>query len=765
MPRLRPRLWTVGALVVLLASSCTSWFPYPQADAPRRSDTAPSSSGPAGVPAPPEWRRIDHPSLDATQTNFFVHGLAPGDATHAWFASGFLVSPSGRRKPVIWTSSDGHAWEREPVQPVSAGDRLFGVARYGQTAVAIGLTEGKGASQASVVWKRDSTGMWRPMAGTEGQFGSFPDGGLEGVVSTPDGLLAFGAHPDGRGTADGVGVWHSKDGVDWKPELGLVEQHGHDEMARAWGAAVHGAVTVVVGESFYVAAGLNQMEPARLNADGAIWTETGGTWNPIDVEAAGLGGDGFQQVMDVAWYRGGFLAVGRRQAGQSAPSRPAAWTSPDGLTWRPIEVAAFDVPSVSGAALSTVEVVDDDILVAGEADLVPLLWRSEDGFSWRREPLPQELAFVNDVQLPIRLEASGNHLLMSVNGANQAHLWKQVGGRWMNVATHPAFPPPGVTLEVTAITHGDEGYVAVGNAKVNGRSVNGQVWGSPDGQVWTPIPEPFTAAHLATVAWSPRGYVAAGAVWDGSVVRAATWQSPDGRTWRQSFVTSTPQSGAAVGVVSKPAGSLLLMNADTELGTRVSAWFSQDDRHWSYLSQVGELGEFGVGLCASTAKAIAVGGRFGANLGDTLAWRLRKDSVWTETLQGVPGEPRACATSDRADVVLLNTNIAGAQLWYRKPGNDWRQATTYSSEQFRVLGLTAYRAGFLAVGSVTRAGNEDFQLWASVDGSSWIPVPDVAPSLSEPGLQRGMVIASGGEAAVAGGYFATGASLWVGPAP
>jgi hypothetical protein len=598
----------------------------------------------------------------------------------------------------------------------------------------------------------------------EGEFGSFPDGGLEGVVSTPGGFLAYGGHPWLPTASGSVGVWRSADGVRWKPEMALVRMHDSTRIARAWGAAVHGGTTVVVGERFEVDQTIDDTS-TRSQADGAIWTERSDRWMSVRPGSAGLGGDGFQQVADVAWFRGQFVAAGRRQHGPDAAPRPALWVSPDGLRWRPLESPAFDLPVSSGGALLEVEVFGERLLVAGELDSVPFLWNSETGGKWRLERLPADLRGTQTPGVTMQLEAAQDRLLFAVNGPNQARLWARSKRRWTNLTVGESFPSPGTRLEVVGITRGPAGYVAVGNEKVEGGVGTGRAWASPDGRTWTPVAGPFPSAELQAVAASPGGYVVAGTVWAQGFGRAATWYSADGSRWRRELVLGDrPDITSVAGVVAVSGGWILLMNTIRPDGTQVSAWTSDDGVGWHLHGLVGKQGEVGAGLCASGSTVLAIGHRAGPDVGEAVAWRLEGD-LWRETLNGISGVPRACATSGVSEVVLVSDTVGASRPWYREPGIDWTLAHVDTTLPYRVLGLTAFERGFVAVGSVTQAGNEEFNVWGGGGASHWNMLGGTVVPLGESTFERGLAVATDGEIVVAGGLLSTGAAFWIGPAP
>jgi len=279
------------------------------------------------------------------------------------------------------------------------------------------------------------------------------------------------------------------------------------------------------------------------------------------------------------------------------------------------------------------------------------------------------------------------------------------------------------------------------------------------------VPRVFGQTELVGLTSSAFGYVLVGTMWNRGFPRAATWYSADGHTWRRAVLPDASVMTSAAGVVSSSGDWILLTNRATTLGNEVFAWRSRDALTWRPLGAVGKRDEVGMGLCASDTTVLAIGHRPGPNLGRALAWRLNEREGWRETLNGVPGLPRACATFGASDVVLVRADLHDSQLWYRETGDDWNQGSFGIGLSRRILGLTAFERGFLAVGSEWRGGNEEFNAWSSAGGSHWTSLGGTVLASGEATFERGTALATDGNAIVAGGLRSTGAGFWIGPAP
>ncbi|MEX2010978.1 MAG: hypothetical protein WEF51_01940 [Chloroflexota bacterium] len=162
-----------------------------------------------------------------------------------------------------------------------------------------------------------------------------PPTGIFDVAYGPAGLVAIGYPYDGRGP----GIWHSTDGQTW-------ERVQVDFGSSALEMSTYRLAAVAAGPGGYVIGGyvVDSTVPndaATYPARAAAWTSPDGvTWTraadnaDMDVglcidtgEDPGCGG-----MRAVAATANGFVAVGHRRTAADAIV-PAAWTSPDGLTW------------------------------------------------------------------------------------------------------------------------------------------------------------------------------------------------------------------------------------------------------------------------------------------------------------------------------------------------------------------------------------------------------------------------------------------------
>jgi hypothetical protein len=264
---------------------------------------------------------------------------------------------------------------------------------------------------------------------------SRPPTGIFDVAAGPAGLVAIGYPYDGRGP----GVWRSPDGRTW-------ERVEVDFGSTPVEMSSYRVAAVVAGPRGYVIGGyvIDSAVPndtATYPARAAAWTSPDGiTWTravdsaDMDVglcidtgEDPGCGG-----MRAVATTATGFVAVGHRRTAADGVVRPAAWASPDGLTWvrsdtgldfegtlSAVAVGApgivatgsgVDALSTDGATWTYVPVTgtpSDESRLASDGGVVLgvawnhgdarfQVWRSSDGLT--REPI-ETISIPSDVQL------------------------------------------------------------------------------------------------------------------------------------------------------------------------------------------------------------------------------------------------------------------------------------------------------------------------------------------------------------------------------
>ncbi len=277
---------------------------------------------------------------------------------------------------------------------------------------------------------------------------------------------------------------------------------------------------------------------------------------------------------------GGFVAVGYVPPDWI----PAAWTSPDGLTWSLhfLGTSAFTFP-VSMA------VGDDGTVVAvGRSGQTPDSWTSADGATWRE-----------------RLVAL----------------------------------PPGVRVaeRMTTVAVGAHGYVAGGSAGPELFERQARFWTSGDGATWEPVPdepEAFANAEVRSITRFGDEFVAVGVVGTAQHPTAAiAWTSSDGRSWTR---VDDPAfaDGVAVSVLALPSGGLVAVGSDVARH-EATAWTSPDGRRWTRAPNEASREHSGgyawmTDVVAIGDGLIAVGEYQGLQRGTAISWVSRDGLTWEQ---------------------------------------------------------------------------------------------------------------------------------------
>lgn len=309
-----------------------------------------------------------------------------------------------------------------------------------------------------------------------------------------------------------VRVWSSPDGAEWSEQAGLPFPGAFDEWAYA--AAPFGEHLVVVGA--WRESGTNPTEVQGFwtfpsdDTDGAAWVGVGAPPGWTAAEAAGLGGDREEEMLDVVVLDGLLVAVGSSDTVPEwgEPGRPeyagAVWTSTDGRAWERVadEAGAFSGPGNStgmdAAVADGVTVWAFGVDNSGTRDDLAV-WSSADGVTWERPELSGErVTSTRDL-----------------------------------VVADAALSPAGVV--VVGNEFGSDGRFPA-------------IWFSPDGATWE-RPDPGIAfeGELVGVVATQLGFIAVGYSRSDSGTRPLMLLSGDGRNWYEEADGSFEVEGARRG--------------------------------------------------------------------------------------------------------------------------------------------------------------------------------------------------------------------------
>ena len=302
---------------------------------------------------------------------------------------------------------------------------------------------------------------------------SGPEPGMLDVAAGPAGLVAIGWNFDPK--AGGPGIWHSPDGRTWQRaqvDFGAspAEANAHRIVAVAGGPRGY----VIVG---YVIAGFSTRAPA-ITARAAAWTSPDGvTWTravdsaDMDVGPCQHTGEepscgGMRGVTPIG---SGYVAVGQARSNPGDRSRPAAWTSPDGITWTRSDAGLTFDGFLSGVTAGGAGLVAVGTICQPSCFNVSpgVAATSRDGSTWTFSPV----AGANELD---GVAFAGGHTFalgvrsQDVDPRAELQLWRTDDGlAWQRVTGLPSIPDA-TSYRNVDVAAADDRLVVVGSAEVTG---------------------------------------------------------------------------------------------------------------------------------------------------------------------------------------------------------------------------------------------------------------------------------------------------------
>jgi hypothetical protein len=458
------------------------------------------------------WEPLDTPNLGGPRRQD-VLTVAATDA--GVVAGGYSSDGDGLGQPVVWHSADGRTWDA-PTAPLplrdegrSAASSDLGVRSI--TVAADGLVAAGGDEWRPHVWTSADGVAWNgtssPVHG-----GLFEDGvNLRDAERYGDTTVALGTEPSVlllRGTR-------------WQDATGDAFPTGGEQPFATSAAAGHDTAIV---------AGGRRTAPAgetRETFTGQIWEAAGDGWEAVDSEQLSAG-----QVMDVASFAGGFVAVGYEDRGLASKRKDLAvdpepdglvWVSTDGATWARIgtknaqiddanlqylldpspenaavlvqmeqETPPESAPPAGGAgtrSLSAVAPLNDGFLAVGSAydqrDADPVIVASADGMGFFGETPPHSGPGIQRYH-DVCVGPDGTAVAVGVSGTPRAFdvivaTRNADDGEWS--VGEGEFDGDG-DQQGYGCAASDDGFIVVGADDRSG-NVDGRVWTSEDGLTWT----------------------------------------------------------------------------------------------------------------------------------------------------------------------------------------------------------------------------------------------------------------------------------------
>ncbi|MEW2355408.1 hypothetical protein [Spirillospora sp. NPDC029432] len=625
-------------------------------DGGRTFKSAPVEGAGGGEPAPGEVPRV-------------VAGSAKG-----WVAIGVRAGGGG----AVWTSQDGTSWRRQPDmagQPFGPKSRVRRVVASDSGYLAFGDTSEKGDFKDAepAVWTSADGTRWEAKNGNKmglpferGEI-QFLEAAASGNVVLLEGLHT--ANPGADKPQMGRRVFRSDDGGGTWTESKVPVPKGTRGLMVGGGPTGFLAIREIRG-------GGKAYGQAFLSKDGENWTQSGR-----------LESDGYQRTGRVLASSQGYAAIVVRGR-DIAISR-----SQDGASWQDAGTLGVQKGrNVFGHAMAegqTIMVGNDD--TSGDLDALLGVW---DGSGAQ---VPVDLGKVPGAVRPdhavMAVGAAADRAVAVGSSGGDAAVWTtQDGKRWARGQGGDNVLSRTGTQQLTGVTAGPAGWLAVGSDQVNPRrplvvtSADGTTWEAADsGDRFRPARN--TSLSTFAAASGPSGYVIAGE--DG--LSAAVWFSADLKNWER---------GASVG----KNGLEALPNSNR--------WLR--------------------GVAAAKSGFVAVGGLRDAAVGNGPAarpavWTSPDGKQWTLQQLQLPGgaaEGSLTHVAAKGDVVVAAGAMGATPLAYLSTdgGKTWKETrlpTPEDTTNVQVTALAATPKGLALTGTGGPQNSTDVISWTSTDGSAW----------------------------------------------
>jgi hypothetical protein len=624
-----------------------------------------------------------------------LHGPGGGPPPLGHLASRLAGGPGGWvavGPQAIWTSPDGLNWTlaaTHGVTPMLPGDQLLVLTDTAQGF----LAAGEAAAGGGVIWTSRDGVTWQRK--TAAQLGLTAFGG------TAQGIVYAAAHGDDTVISGGIsgtaasGIWLSTDGGSTWSAVPVPADHGAGTSISGLGFDGSGLITVRPGQT------------GSGGADGvAYFSPNGQAWQYAGtIDAAGGWSPGV-----VKGSTNGFVVTGTTAAGQIV-----AYTSTGtGGTWQP-------TGSLGSAAAENVE----SATVGAGGAVIAVGHASPNKIS--QQPVFLEASKTGAVR-PVSLTAISGGIVpeLTVNGLATANgeeiavgsadgypaVWREAlgGGSWNLPSSLPVVSPyPGLSA-LTSVTHGPDGWLAVGEpGPVVLTSADGTAWQRAGGS----ITHDLAGASAVTAAANPAGYViAANPSGPTSAPGPDLWWSPNLTSWTRATEMNDTSSSNQVQAVAADAHELMAVGSD---GGHPAVWTTTDGQTWTTI-----ILDLPPGASAALLQQVAISGGHVVALG-----------VQTKAGGSAP---------------FTEFSTDGGASWQEAPFGSAGPGTA-------VTALTAGSGGFTAASQSGPPGQQDAQIWTSATGSTWTPAQ--VSGLSGGGAHGVTALVSSGSAVTGVGLVAS----------
>ncbi|MDL4771725.1 hypothetical protein [Actinomadura xylanilytica] len=545
--------------------------------------------GPSGMAA---WTSTDGRTWTHHAGDKAVFNDGDKVASLAATSSGFAaVGAAKEGQPLLWTSTDGVAWQRAALSlPDAKGARPVQLAASGGALV----VQGDGEHE---LWRSADAGRTWSLVEIPQSDGSY--GRVVALTAGPGGFYAAReGHRTGGGSKGsdkrGLAVFfRSADGVSWS-RSSTTDRRTYKRLA-ALGGSDAGIAALLPLTDGRVAVqrsddGVTWQNVERLPTDGgrdaagtaalpkgvlvagrqdtgAYLTAPGARRGDIDLLGVPGAVTPDRTLTRLASAGGTTLAVG------SGGGDAAVWTTRDGAAWTRAGGSGLTGPGLQRLAAAAYGPSGWIAAGRGAEHGPPILLTSADGTAWK----PATLPVPGDGELSGAAYGPQGYVAVGSAGGSATawhsadlRRWTAAGGGDLKDAR---------MLDIAAVS---SGYVAVGGHK-DGRLA---AWTSPDGKEWTAtggpaLPAGVTSAAFTHVAARGDTVVALG---EGNGQGFAATSTDGGRTWRAQAL----QAAAVTSVLAGPRGFVIAGEPSGQGRTDVALWASPDGASWRAIRPHGK---------------------------------------------------------------------------------------------------------------------------------------------------------------------------------
>ena len=390
--------------------------------------------------------------------------------------AGAVITGRSGANVLAFTSTDGAVWRPDGILASATAGTISGLA-----VIAGGAIVAAGSSAAGPLGQQPMLTVDNAGRLTAVSFAGIP-GAVQPEVAV-SGIAADGSNQVAVGSANGFpATWFSANaGTSWVRGTGAPASALNRPGLQELSGVVHGAAG-------WVAAGGVQSAAAQHPV--VVTSADGQTWQAPDTARAFAGAGVF--TVGVAAGKGGYVVVGRQavagqDAGQDAGRTvAAAWWSAGLTGWqRGTDAApgALDGPGTSRQMLAAAADADGFVAV-GSAGTRPGAWISPNGRTWRAVTLARP---TNSVRAQLQeVTINGRRIVavgMSATSGGQTAPFTALsvdgGATW----TESPLPSPGAATAVNAVAPSGSGFTATGTFGADGHQ-DVVIWTATDGLNW-----------------------------------------------------------------------------------------------------------------------------------------------------------------------------------------------------------------------------------------------------------------------------------------